>query len=35
MALEGLQLHISNTKLSENYTTGSEVEIRGHVDTGR
>lgn len=33
MALEGLQLHIIHTKVRENYTTGSEVEIRGHTDT--
>jgi hypothetical protein len=34
MALEGLQLPIAHTKFRENYTTGSEVEIRGRTDTG-
>jgi hypothetical protein len=27
-------LPIAHTKFRENYTTGSEVEIRGRTDTG-
>jgi len=33
MVLDGFQLHITHTKFRENYTTGSEVEIRGQTDT--